>query len=62
MLTKHWKGPVELEKKYKLKQGTIWNWTDPTLPTTAPEKFLDIFLLLSFFNFLFIYYTLIFIL
>ena len=31
----------------------IWNWTYPTVSTTAPEKFLDIFLLLSFFfNFL----------
>ena len=35
---KHWKGPIDLEKKYKLEQGTIWNWTDPTLPATAPEK------------------------
>ena len=33
----HWKGPIDLEK-YKLEQGTIWNWTDPTLLTTAPEK------------------------
>ena len=46
---KHWKGPIDLEK-YKLEQGTIWNWTDPTLPTIAPEKFLDIFLQLSLFN------------
>ena len=50
-MTKHWKGPIDLEKKYKLEQGTIWNWTDLTLPFTAPEKFLDIFLLLAFFNF-----------
>ena len=46
-LTDHWRGPIDLENKYKLEQGTIWNWTDPTLPTKAPEKFLDIFLLLS---------------
>ena len=45
----------------------IWNWTDLTLSTTAPEKFLDIFLLLSLnkkkvlyysFNFHFITYYL----
>ena len=47
----HWKGPIDLEKKYKLEQGTIRNWTDPTLPAAAPEKFLDIFLQLSFFNY-----------
>ena len=34
---------MDLEKKFKLEQGTIWNWTDPTLPSTAPEKFLDKF-------------------
>ena len=39
-LTVHWRGP-------KLEQGIIWNQTDPTLPTTAPEKLLDIFLLWS---------------
>ena len=27
----------------KIYQGTIWNWTDPTLCTTAPEVLLDIF-------------------
>ena len=43
---------MDLEKKYKLEQGTVWNWTDPTRPSTAPEKFLDIFLLLSFLIFL----------
>ena len=48
--SKHWKGPIDLEKTYKLEQGTIWNWIDPTLPSTAPEKFLDIFLLLPFLN------------
>ena len=26
-----------------LEKGTVWNWTDPTLPSTGPEKFLDIF-------------------
>ena len=36
-------GAYDLEKKCKLEQGTIWNWTDSTLPSTAPEKFLDIF-------------------
>ena len=40
----HRKGPIDLEK-YKLDQETIWKWTDPTLPTTIPEKVLDIFLL-----------------
>ena len=45
---KHWEEPINLEKKYKLEQVTIWNWTDSILPTTAPEIFLDIFLLLSF--------------
>ena len=49
-MSKHWKGPIDLEKKYKLEQGTIWNWTDSTPPSKAPEKFLDIFLLLSFFT------------
>ena len=48
----HWKGPIDLEKKYKLEQGTIWNWTDHTLPSTAPEKFLDIF---YYYNFFFIF-------
>ena len=47
--TEHRKGPIDLEK-YKPDQGTIWKWTDPTLPTTTPEKVLDIFLLLSFLN------------
>ena len=36
---------IDLENKYKLEQGTLRNGTDPTLPTTAPEKYLDIFLL-----------------
>ena len=52
----HWlhrKGPIDLEKKYKLEQGTILNWTDPTLPSTAPEKFLDIFYYYHFFIFKF---------
>ena len=39
----HWRGPIDLENKYKLKQGALWNWTDPTLLTTALEKFLDIY-------------------
>ena len=56
--TKRWKGPVDLEKKYKLEKGTVWNWTVPALPTTALEKFLDIFLL-SFLN-LFIFINFIF--
>ena len=47
-----WGAPTDLENMYKLEQGTIWHWTDPTLPTRAPEKLLDIFLLLSLFNFL----------
>ena len=34
-----------------MEQGTIWNWTEPTVPATAPEKFLDIFLLLLCFLF-----------
>ena len=38
----HWKGPIDLEK-YKPEHGTIWNWTEPTMPATAPEKFLDIY-------------------
>ena len=42
--TEHRKGPIDFEK-YKPDQGTIWKWTDPTLPTTKPEKVLDIFLL-----------------
>ena len=42
---------MDLEKKYKLEQGTIWNWTDPTLSSTAPEKFLDIFYYYHFLNF-----------
>ena len=41
---------IDLEK-YRLEQGNIWKWTDPTLPSTAPEKFLDIFLLWSFLKF-----------
>ena len=64
-LTKHWRGPIDLENKYKPEQGTIWNWTDPTLPSTAPEKFLDIFhyyhLLTIFFIFKFFITPLIFI-
>ena len=37
-----------------LRRNISWNkelsnWTDPTLPSTDPEKFLDILLLLSFF-------------
>ena len=44
---------MDLEKKYKLEQGTIWNWTDPTLPSTAPEKFLDIFYYYHFFIIIF---------
>ena len=51
-LTKHWKGPIDLEKKYKLEQGTIWKWTDPTHLSTAPEKFLDIFYYYHFLIFL----------
>ena len=46
-----WSGGTGCQKKHKLEQRTIWNWTDPTLPSTSPEKFLDIFLLLSFFYF-----------
>ena len=46
-----WGAPTDLENMYKLEQGTIWHWTDPTLPTRAPEKLLDIFLLLSLCNF-----------
>ena len=41
---------------YKLEQGTLWNWTDPTLPATAPEKFLDIFYYYHFLNFNFFYF------
>ena len=29
-------------EKCKLERGAIWNWTEPTLTATAPEKFLDI--------------------
>ena len=47
-MTKHWKGAIDLKKKYKLEKGTVWNWTAPIMPTTALEKFLDIFLLLTF--------------
>ena len=46
----HRTGPIDLEK-YKLDQGTIKKLTDPTLPTTAPEKLTGILLLLSLFNF-----------
>ena len=58
-LINHWKGPIDLEKKCNLEQGTIWNWTDPTLPSTAPEKFLDIFYYFHFltFNFKVLYYS-----
>ena len=42
-MTKHWKGAIDLKKKYKLEKGTA-----PIMPTTALEKFLDIFLLLIF--------------
>ena len=38
-----WGATVDFENKYKLEQGIIWHWNDPTLITTAPEKFLDIF-------------------
>ena len=37
-----WGATIDLENKYKPEKGTIWHWTDPTLSTTAPEKFLDI--------------------
>ena len=37
MLTKHWKGNIDPEKN-KLEQGTIWNWTDPTLPSTNSSR------------------------
>ena len=33
---------VDFENKYKLEQGKIWFWTEPTLPTTDPETFLGI--------------------
>ena len=63
--TEHRKGPIDLEK-YKPDQGTIWKWTDPTLPTTTPETvpdipllflwsfFLSLFFLLYFFFFFFL--------
>ena len=38
----HRKGPIDIEK-CKLGKGAIWNWTEPTLTATAPEKFLDIY-------------------
>ena len=44
-----WGVNTEIKDKYKPEQGTIWNWTDSTLLTSASEKFLDIFLLLSLF-------------
>jgi len=47
-----WGAILDLENKYKQEQRTIWYWTDSTLPTTGPEKFLDAFLLSSHFNFL----------
>ena len=46
---------------YKLEQKIIWDWTDPTLPSTAPEKFLDIFYYYHFFIFKFFITPLIFI-
>ena len=42
---------IDLENKYKPEPVTIWHWTDPAMPTTAPEKFLTIFLLIPLFNF-----------
>ena len=45
--TDYRKGPIDMEK-CKLERGAIWNWTEPTLTATAPEKFLDIFLLFFF--------------
>ena len=57
----HRKGPIDLEK-YKLDQGTIRKWTDPTVPTTPPEKVLVISLLFlwSFFFCLFFLFLLFF--
>ena len=45
-----WGAPTDLKKKYKPEQGTICHWTDPEMPTTVPEKLLDIFSLLSRFS------------
>ena len=55
-----WWASVDLEKKHQLEQWTIQQWTHTTLATTAPEKFLDIFLILSlliFFKKLVLYYS-----
>ena len=46
---------IDLEK-YKLEQGTIWNWTDPALPATASEKFLDIFTIIILKHFYIFFY------
>ena len=51
-----WGAPIYLENKYEPEQGTICQWTEHTLPTTDPEKFLNIFLLFTFFFLL--YFTL----
>ena len=45
----HRKRPIDLEK-HKPDKRTTQKLTDPTLPTTTPEKVLDIFVLLSFFK------------
>ena len=35
-------------EKCKLERGAIWNWTEPTLTATAPEKFFLFYFLLKF--------------
>ena len=49
-MMKHWKGPTDLEKKYNLEQELFEIELTHTA-STAPKKFLDIFLLLPFFIF-----------
>ena len=38
-----WGALIHLEYMYNLEQGTLLHGTDPTLPTTGPEKLLDIY-------------------
>ena len=50
-----WGATTDFENKHELEQGIIWHWTDPTLPTTAPETFLDMFCLLLFLKFVLVF-------
>ena len=60
----HWKGPIDPERKYRWNKELSETEMTHTLPSTAPEKFLDIFYyyhFLIFFNFKFLITPLIFI-